>query len=162
MPSAFLSPGAITAKVLDKGADDYAQRMNRHHANGTALRDLRTQATGEGVSIHFESAEVLRATMREWELMQECQEAFYDCVRYRNRALMSAYRHTCYCRVRAVIPRPVSMTLSQVSSCHAGVEIARTSISPPGELHPRTVLATCHASNAPGLNAHAHMETAPT
>lgn len=162
MRGAFLSPGAITAQVLGRGADNYAQRMTMHHERGNALRKQRTRATGEGVVMHFESAQELRATMHEYDMAQECEQAMYDCVRYRNRALMSAYRHTCLCRVRAVRPRPVSMTLAQVSSHHADLDHGRTTNAPPGELHPRTVLATCHASNAPGLNAHAHMETAPT
>lgn len=163
MRGVFLSPGAITAQVLGRGVDDYLQRMTAHHNRGQEMSRERTQATGDGVITHYASAQELRATMHEYELAQECEQAMYDCVRYRNRALMSAYRHACYCRVRSSATRKAEQlprTLAQVTAEHAtSAPRRREQNAPPGA--PVPVLSTCHASNAPGLTTRSRMETAP-
>ena len=164
MRGAFLSPGAITAQVFARGVDDYAQRMTAHYNRGQEMHRERTTRTELGVFTHWESGPELRATMHEYELAQECEQAMHECLRNRNRALMSAYRHACYCRVRSSATRKAEQlprTLAQVTAEHAtSAPRRREQNAPPGA--PVPVLSTCHASNAPGLNTRTRMETRTT
>lgn len=163
MPGAFTSTADITARRMDSAVSDYLSRMNAHYEAHRVMQDRATVTTETGTATHWESAGALRACMHEAELADHAQQAMYECARYRSRAMFRAYAHTCWCRVRSVKPRPVALTLAQVAHLYAGLDHERTTNAPPGQLRARTVLATCHASNAPGLSAHSQrMETGRT
>jgi hypothetical protein len=62
--------------------------------------------------------------------------------------------HEAYCKVRSLCLRSfetVQLSLAQVAQVFT-LAISPTSHTPPGQLSARSVLATCHASNAPGLS----------
>lgn len=164
MRGAFRSRHDQVVRVLDAGVNDYLERMTAHYASADTMREQRTtRETGERYTHTSWDARDLRAWGHEMELAQECEQAMYECARGRYRAQMTAYAHTCLCRVRVVRPRPVVFTLAQVAHLFAENDRKRTTNAPPGQLRTRTVLATCHASNAPGLSAHSqHTETGRT
>jgi hypothetical protein len=64
--------------------------------------------------------------------------------------------HAAYCSARA----KTHMTLAQVAQLFAPV--ARSTSAPPGQRSAPNVLATCHASNAPGLSPTAMTLQVPT
>lgn len=163
MSGVFSCPADITARYLDSAVTDYLSRMNTHHENQRALADRATVTTETGPVTCWQSAGELRLWAHENELAELAQQSMYECARYRSRAMFRAYAHSCLCRVRVVRPRPVVFTLAQVAHLFAGTDRERATSAPPGQLRTRTVLATCHASNAPGLSAHSQrMETGRT
>lgn len=168
MPSAFRSRHDLVARVYDTGLSDYLGRMTAHYESADTMRAQRTTRVPGEMSTHTAwEASDLRAWGHEMELARECEQAMYECARGRYRALNRAYQHACFCRVRdesATTPAPrIDLVRSSrmVASEHAGE--TRNTSAPPGQLRTLSVLATCHASNAPGLSAHAQrMETGTT
>ena len=62
--------------------------------------------------------------------------------------------HEAYCKVRSLslrIIETVQSSLAQVAQVFT-VALSPASHTPPGHLYALNVLATCHASNAPGLS----------
>lgn len=159
---------ATLAGVYDRGRNDYLSRMTRHHENASTMREARTVRSAEGVAVAWDSAAELRAWAHEQELAQVAWDAHTICQRRWSRAMFRAWQHRCLLEVRdANELREKKLcdrrTLAQVASDHAGDNCAHASNAPPGNLRDLSALATCHASNAPGLFTHPRqLETAPT
>ena len=162
--------GATLAGVYDRGRNDYLSRMTAHYANASAMHEARRERVpGElSYSTKWESPQALRAWAHEQELAQECWDAHTICQRRWSRAMFRAWQHRCLLAVRdANELREKKLwdrrTLAQVASDHAGDNCTHASNAPPGNLRDLSALATCHASNAPGLFTHPRqLETAPT
>jgi hypothetical protein len=96
-----------------------------------------TQKSFERVAVEIQkSCEIVRqwATVSPWAKQRRAHEA--------------------YCKVRSLSLRSfetVQLSLAQVAQVFT-VAHSPASHAPPGQLSARSVLATCHASNAPGLS----------
>jgi hypothetical protein len=128
--------------------------MTEHHATANTMSKEREQVTPEGVLVAWESPQALRTWAHENELAEKSFSDMQSLFALRNRALMKAYAHHAYCVVRSVISHSfdsVQLSLAQVAQVFT-VALSPASHAPPGQLSARSVLATCHASNAPGLS----------
>ena len=152
MSKAFPNSHNATVRRLGAGVADYSERGNTHQATAKQLQDNATVRTDNEVMTRWESPQALREWSHENELAQASFDAMLDCGAMQNRALWSAYRHACYCKAREVVARVpviIANTLRQVSALFTIVADAMS--SPPGLITAPNVLATCQASNAPGL-----------
>jgi hypothetical protein len=141
----------VTATHMGAGIADYSQRMELHQATANELR-AQAQTDEAGVTC-WASPQQLRIVAHEQQLAQECMQAMFDCGAIRTRALMKAYAHACWCKVRAVLVcnfDPKLQTLAQVAASFTALSLHTS--APPGQSFALNVLATCHASNAPGLS----------
>jgi hypothetical protein len=142
----------VTATHMGAGIADYSQRMELHQATANELR-AQAQTDEAGVTC-WASPQQLRIVAHEQQLAQECMQAMFDCGAIRSRALMRQYAHNCWCKVRgsvARVPALIAMTLAQVADSFTALSLSHSS-APPGVKTAPNVLATCHASNAPGLS----------
>jgi hypothetical protein len=134
----------------------YAQASNDALTTGQTLSDTARQLhndcttrTDNSVISHFTPE-----TLTNWaDTDRQAEKAFSDMVRYiqfRNNVLEREYAHRCLTVLRNVVARVMTMlqTLRQLS---ATFDLVATS-APPGQLFAPCVLATCCASNAPGLS----------
>lgn len=140
----------VTAAHMGAAIADYSRRTNSHN---TTAHELAQAQTNEAGVTCWESPQQLRIVAHELELAQECQQAMFDCGAIRTLALMKAYAHACWCKVRAVLVSnfdPKLQTLAQVAASFTALSLP--SSAPPGKSFSLNVLATCHASNAPGLS----------
>jgi len=142
----------VTAAHIGAGIDDYIKRMNTHQA--TADEVLAQAQTDEPGVTCWASPQQLRTYSHEIELAQECMQAMFDCGAIRTRALMKAYAHACWCKVRTSVARVRETLLagSLTFRDRMAQVITLASSAPPGKSFALNVLATCHASNAPGLS----------
>jgi hypothetical protein len=139
---------------MGAGIADYSRRMTLHQETADKLQVQATANTDEPGVTHWESPQALRMWAHEQELAQECLHAMFDCGAIRTRALMRQYAHNCYCKVRASVarvPALIALTLAQVADSFTALSLSHSS-APPGVKTAPNVLATCHASNAPGLS----------
>lgn len=168
MPGAFRCPSDLNAVKFRDGVGDYVERATAHTENARAIHEQRTtREHGEHSFVTtWENSKDLRLWAHEQELAQACLQASRDCHRYWWNASNKAHQHTLFCLARQANTRRahdvLSLSLAQVASVHACHTRTRETHAPPGA--PRlSALATCHASNAPGLPDHAlNLETAPT
>lgn len=154
MSRLFPSSTEVVARHLSDRVSALGDRMTEHHANADTMRKEREQVTPEGVAVVWENSQALRSACHESELAEETFRDMQSCFVLRNRALMKAYAHHSYCVVRSVALRMIEtlqLSLAQVAQVFA-VALSPASHAPPGQLSARSVLATCHASNAPGLS----------
>ena len=134
----------------------YAQASNDALTNGQTLHDTARQlhndcttTTDNSVISHYTPE-----TLTNWaDTERQAEKAFSDMVRFmqcRNNVLEREYAHRCLTALRNVVARVMTMlqTLRQLS---ATFDLVATS-APPGQLFAPCVLATCCASNAPGLS----------
>lgn len=154
MTAAYRSPVAPVVAHLDKGVSDYLVRMSEAQQRADQVR-----ADSAGTY----TVKALRHVAHENDLVRECMTLAQTCAHLRTRAMMSAYRHYCWCAARdqdsvqAPASRPlVALSLAQVAADHAG-HLSREQ-APPGRTVSRCVLSTCHASNAPGLSCSARTD----
>jgi hypothetical protein len=153
MSKAFPTSHIATERHYGAGIADYSRRMTLHQQNSDQM--LQKQQSDEPGVTHWESHQALRMWAHEQELAQECMRAMFDCGAIRTRALMRQYAHNCYCKVRASVarvPELIALTLAQVADSFTALSLLHSS-APPGVKTAPNVLATCHASNAPGLSA---------
>lgn len=141
----------VAVRYMSAGIDDYVQRIEHH--NNTA-KSLQPVPNSDGVVV-YESPQQLRMIAHEHELADECLQAMFTCSAIRSIAQRKALAHHCYVLARvvdraALLVRSVSLSLREV--CAMFTTRARSTSAPPGQLHALNVLATCHASNAPGLS----------
>jgi len=154
MSRLFPSPTEVVARHLSVRVSALGDRMTEHHATADTMRKEREQVTPEGVSVVWENPQALRTACHESELAEQTFRDMQSCFVLRNRALMKAYAHHSYCVVRSVALRMIEtlqLSLAQVAQVFT-VALSPASHAPPGQLSARSVLATCHASNAPGLS----------
>lgn len=147
------SPEAV-ARHFSAQLSVHEKSMTEHHTNADTMRKEREEITPEGVSTNWESAQALRTWSQEQDLAEQSFRAMQSSLALRNRALMKAYAHHAYCVVRTVALRTfetLQLSLAQVAQVFT-VALSPASHAPPGHLYALNVLATCHASNAPGLS----------
>jgi len=146
-----------TAQYLRAGSDDYYKRMTVHYANAEQSHEQRcVRVPGEMSYVtKWESPQALREWAHENELAEIAQQSFMKCLSMANKAQMKAYQHACYVKACALTlsdmktALPIAMTLAEVTARY--VNTKRKQHDPPGLCSCSNVLATCHASNAPGL-----------
>jgi hypothetical protein len=131
-------------------ASSDAMRHGQELANAERqLRDQCTTTTADSVLMQFD----LQTLRENAESTIKTADAFSEGVRLmqcRNNVLLREYAHKCLTALRNVVARCVRVvqTLRQLS---ATFDLVATS-APPGQLFAPCVLATCCASNAPGLS----------
>ena len=136
----------------------YEQASSDALTNGQTLSDTARQlrndcttTTDNSVISHYTPE-----SLRYWaDTDRQAEKAFSDMVRYmqcRNNVLLREYAHRCLTALRNVVARCVRVvqTLRQLSASFD--RLLPTACAPPGQLFARCVLATCCASNAPGLS----------
>jgi hypothetical protein len=162
MSQAFPSRYAVLGRIYEKGSDDYINRANAHKERATELSEARTVRTDHEVSTLWESPQQLHECAHEHDLADECYSLFMNCVYWCNRSLMQSYSHARLCEIRNknTVSKTV-LTLAEVAQFHSRHPKLCRDHSPPGEVS-RSVLSSCHASNAPGLSASTYMETRTT
>ena len=154
MSRPFPSSTEVVARHLSARVTALGNCMTEHHATADTMRKEREQITPEGVSTNWESPQALRTWSQTQELAEQSFRAMQLFLALRNRALMKAYAHHAYCVVRTVALRTfetLQLSLAQVAQVFT-VALSPASHAPPGHLYALNVLATCHASNAPGLS----------
>jgi hypothetical protein len=154
MSRLFPSSSEITARHFSACATALSERMTEHHANANTMSKEREQITPEGVTVAWESPQALRTWAHETDLAEKSFSDMQTLFALRNRALMKAYAHHAYCVARSLAWRTfetLQLSLAQVAQVFT-VALSPASHAPPGQLSARSVLATCHASNAPGLS----------
>lgn len=154
MSRLFPSSPEVVARHFSARVTDLGNRMTEHHANADTMRKEREQITPEGVSTNWESPQALRTWSHETQLAEKSFSEMQLALALRNRSLMKAYAHHAYCVVRTVALRTfetLQLSLAQVAQVFT-VALSPASHAPPGHLYALNVLATCHASNAPGLS----------
>jgi hypothetical protein len=151
----YSHPLSATADRLHGGVDNYLERMSAHKETAEQLRSERN--TPEGVV--WQNANELRRYAHELELSDYAWRSAQDCMRYAHKAQKKLFQHTCLCSVRSepVAPVGVVLSLAQVASVYERHTEHRE--RPPGRSCVRSVLSTCHASNAPGALSHVRTKT---
>lgn len=151
--SLSMSRHEVTVRRLGAGIDDYVQRVEAHTLNAETMQPA---PNSDGVIV-WESPQQLRMIAHEHDLAHECMQAMFTCSEIRTQVERHALAHRCYVLARSktlngfeTVKQFVSMSLRQVAELFATVK--RSTTSPPVQLHALNVLATCHASNAPGLS----------
>lgn len=143
-----MSRHAVTVRHLGAGMADYVRRSELHTRTAETLQPARDS---EGL-VTWDSPHQLRTVMHEHELAQQCLQASMDCSTMRARALAHATAHALWVRARTVpflLVRTVA-TLREVAALFT--DLPRLCGAPPGNALAVNVLATCQASNAPGLS----------
>lgn len=136
----------------------YLQASNDALTTGQTLSDTARQlrndcttTTDNSVTMHF-TPESLRNSVN---AEREAEKAFSDMVRFmqcRNNVLEREYAHRCLTALRNVVARCV-LILQTLRDLVAQTDRRQpTACAPPGQLFAPCVLATCSASNAPGLS----------
>ena len=145
-----------TANRLQAGSNDYLDRMNEYNARAKQLENDATVRTDNEVMTCWESPQALRNWAHENELAEIAFQSFMACTYMANKARMKAYQHGCYVKACALtlsdkkLDWRMPMTLAEVNARY--VNTKRKQHDPPGLCLCSNVLATCHASNAPGLS----------
>ena len=145
-----------TANRLQAGSNDYLERMNEHYAAAKQLNDDATVRTDNEVMTCWKSPQALRNWAHENDLAEIAFQSFQDCMHMANKARWKAYQHSCYVKACALTLSDMKtdwrmpMSLAQVAARQANKK--RKQHDPPGLCSCSNVLATCHASNAPGLS----------
>ena len=136
----------------------YLQASNNALTNGQTLSDTARQlrndcttTTDNSVISHYTPE-----TLRYWaDTDRQAEKAFSDMVRFmqcRNNVLLREYAHRCLTALRNVVARCI-LILHTLRDLVAQTDRRQpTACAPPGQLFARCILATCSASNAPGLS----------
>ena len=151
-PSSF----EVVARHFSAGVSANERDMNTHQETALAIHEEHTERIPGELSYRtvWGTPQALRTWSQEQQLAEQSFRAMQLSLALRNRALMKAYAHHAYCVVRSVISRSfetLQLSLAQVAQVFT-VAHSPASHAPPGQLSARSVLATCHASNAPGLS----------
>lgn len=139
---------------LSRDMNRALQRMTAHRAQADTLLQQATQHTENGVVTAWASVQDLRTWSQADQESQQCLDRALQRGALRSRVMLRAYQHSAWCAVRAVsvgLLDSVRLTLAQVARLFTPVNPAHDH-DPPGLLLSCSVLATCHASNAPGLS----------
>lgn len=154
MSRPFVSVYASIADRKTVEIDNDLLRMNEAQQQADALSEQAKTVNENGAVSVWSSPQQLRT----WGEKQDTVELLFQSAlrrgAVRGRLLFRAYQHSTWCAVRAVVYAlrdTVKMSLSQVSALFTPAHPA-TDHDPPGLLLSCSVLATCHASNAPGLS----------
>ena len=147
-------PLSVTAQHFYAGGDDYLQRMNELH--NTAQQQRKQYETDQGVV--WPNAQTLRHYSHTLEISDNCFTAAKDCMKYAHRAQRKYSHHVALCKTKDTAPvsqcHTALLSLAEVAQQHS--EHSYKEHEPPGRSFTRSVLATCHASNAPGVFGLSH------
>lgn len=155
MSKAFPSRHNFIVRIATAGMDDYCKRGNSYQANARELHDKATVRTGNEIVTHWGSPQALSEWSHEEQLAKASYDAMMDCGAMLNHAQWSAYRHNCYCKARASVARVPMIVAESLREVSTQLTALARSISPPGLMTAPNILATCQASNAPGLTPNA-------
>lgn len=140
--------------ALSVEIEQQLERMNTHQAQADTLSQQAKTTSETGVISVWSSPEQLRTWSQAQQQAQQCFDSVLQRGAWRGRVMFRAYQHSAWCAVRAVVPGlldSVRLTLAQVARLFTPVNPAHDH-DPPGLLLSCSVLATCQASNAPGLS----------
>lgn len=164
MSRPFVSVYASIADRKTVEIDNDLLRMNEAQQQADTLSDHAKNTNENGAVSVWSSPQQLRTWSEKQQQAQQLFETVLQRGAVRGRLLFRAYQHSTWCAVRAVVYAlrdTVKMSLSQVSALFTPAHPA-TDHDPPGLLLSCSVLATCHASNAPGLSPVArHWQVSP-
>jgi hypothetical protein len=150
----YTSPHAVTAKRLHRGVSDYHELGKTHGHTADEMAEQYTQRTETGVLTQWPNYQTLRQHGHELELAQHCFDAAQDCMKYAHKAQWKAAHHAALCAIKdsaaGLIETAQSLVLSLAEVAQQHREHSHRKHSPPGRSFTRSVLSTCHASNAPG------------
>lgn len=142
----FATPFDVHADRASRGGDDYLNLAAQLAA------EAKTKTPSDGVF----TLPVLREVSHLHDLERECYDALGVCIRQQQRATRRAYQHMQLVKVcnttQATLPAIKRQSLAQVSAQFSN---KRRDEAPPGHLVTLSPIATCAASNAPGLVRHA-------
>lgn len=146
---------SVVARIAAKGLTDYLDKANAAHQRAEALSQsvTRTDSDGNAVTV-WESPQQLRTWSHEQDIAQECYALANHCHQLRARALRRSYEHRQLCAVSTsqADSRIINTeTLAQVAERHAVSVRTNHGDDPPALSVHRSPLATCAASNAPGV-----------
>lgn len=143
----YATPFDVHADRANRGGDDYLNRA-AYFAD---------QAKHKTPTDNVFTLPVLREVSHLHDLEQECYNALGECIRQHQRAKRRAYQHAQRVAVCNEIRTPVvSFSLAQVAAMFTTRAKLFFGESPPGSTATVSPMATCAASNAPGLVRHAH------
>lgn len=155
MSRPFVSVYASIADRKTVEIDNDLLRMNEAQQQADTL-SAQTKTVNENgaVSVLWSSPQQLRT----WAEKQETVELLFQSALHRgavrSRLLFRAYQHAAWCSVRSAVyalQDTMKLSLSQVAALFTTTPLVAAP-DPPGLLLSCSVLATCHASNAPGLS----------
>jgi hypothetical protein len=150
MSKAFPTRHTATERHAGAGIATHAKLMTAHHELANAVE---AEAAKDADGLTVWQQQQLRTWAQAQDDADECMQAMLGCGAIRNRAQWRQYAHNCYCQARASVARVrelIAPTLAQVADRFS--LSARIKPVPPGVKTAPNVLATCHASNAPGLS----------
>jgi len=155
MSRPFMSVFVSIADRKTVEIDNDLQRMNETQQQADALQEQTKTVNENGAVSHWSSPQQLRTWAQTQQQADQLLQSALMRGAVRGRLLFRAYQHSAYCAVRAAVNAlqgTVKMSLSAVSALFTPPHPA-TDHDPPGSLLLScSVLATCHASNAPGLS----------
>jgi len=132
----------VAAHLHTKGVADYLDRAAQ----------FQHEAEQKTPSDNVFTAQSLREVSHLHELARECYDLAGACMSMAQRATMRAYQHrqlVAVCNTKTCTP-VLRLTLAQVSARHLDLTKADSN-APPGQLVTLSPIATCAASNAPGV-----------
>lgn len=137
----------------------YLQASNDALTTGQTLSDTAKQlrndcttTTDNSVTMRFTPETLTICADHE----RRAEKAWADMVRFmqcRNNVLEREYAHRCLTALRSVVARCVLILQTLRDLVAQTDRRPLTACAPPGQLFARCVLATCCASNAPGLSS---------
>jgi len=165
MSRPFMSVFVSLADTVSKEINADITRMNEAQQQADTLSAQTKTVNENGAVSVWSNPQQLRAWGHAHDTAQQLFDSALRRGAVRGRLLIRAYQHGAWCAVRAVahaLLDTVKMSLSQVSALFTPTHPA-TDHDPPGSLLLScSVLATCHASNAPGLSPVArHWQVSP-
>lgn len=140
----------VAAHLHTHGVADYLDRAAQ----------FQHEAEQKTPSDNVFTAQSLREISHLHELARECQNLAGTCMTMAQRATMRAYQHrqlVAVCNTKTSTP-VLRLTLTQVAQQHTRKEKLSLSNSPPGQLVTLSPIATCAASNAPGVVRNAYTQ----
>lgn len=146
-------PFHVHARRMHNGVCDYYDRAAQF---ATEAKTKTPTADQDGIT-HW-TPRLLREVSHLHELENECYDAASVCMTQYQRATLRAYQRSqlvavCNTKTRTPVAR---FTLAEVAQLHTPKGQLAPDKSPPGSTATVSPIATCAASNAPGLVRHAH------
>lgn len=154
MSRRFVSRYEAMANCLTAEIDRTLSDMNAAQQQADTLSEQAKNTNENGVVFAWSSPQQLRTWSQAEQQAQHLFESALQRGAVRGRVLFRAYQHAAWCAVRSIayaLRDTVRLTLSQVAALFTPLNVA-TDHDPPGLLLSCSVLATCQASNAPGLS----------
>ena len=152
---------AVLERHTTRAMRDHYAQAEHHGARAQQASAARTHTTDTGTATHYESAAVLRDTMNAYEQERQHYAAGHRCAIARGRVLERAHQYRCLIALRERVSCADRSSSAGVVRCvrseqHDALTVLREAITrdrrqwqPPATTS--RPLATCAASNAPGV-----------